>query len=315
MRSLDNERMNSPPRRSWIPRPLTAVLWGVFAVALALLAWGYAYAQQRTAAIRYAEAARGSVIPNSPPPWWPAALPHARWLWPVESIDMFRRKDCDLRHIRALSEVSELSIGCEIGEVGFRDIRSFTKLEVLNAPHARISHSGIRALKECRRLRTIILGTDLINDEGLGLLVGLPVEGLYINNAPVTDEGLKHLASLPLKGLKLRNTKVTDEGLKSLRGLPLFILDLGNTEITDRGIQELVHLPLHTIYLDSTAVTARGLRLLEGVPHLEIVVVSMLPPNDLEVLRTSPLLKKVNFDARSPTRQPPASVTADRGNE
>lgn len=109
----------------------------------------------------------------------------------------------------------------------------------------KISNEGLAVLRGMALTDLCISGSELITDDMIGYLEGLPLVRLSLGDSNLTDVGLELLRGRPLKCLEIPGTQVTDTGLEHLYGMPLASLDLGRTQITGSGLVELAeHIPL-----------------------------------------------------------------------
>ncbi len=158
------------------------------------------------------------------------------------------------------------------------------------ADNALLAH--LAALKELRRLD---LSNADIDDEGLRLIVHLPLRELWLQETKITDASaatlskiksldfvqlnattvsdafLERLESLPeLEDLGLRGTRVTGAGMKYLARHPrLEKLDVYSTEVDDLGVAQLVDCQsLIDVGLSMTKVTDAVFQHLDRLPNL-----------------------------------------------
>lgn len=90
--------------------------------------------------------------------------------------------------------------------------------------------------------RRLSLGSNLVTDEGLAALRGMPLKTLSLSNCKwLRDEALHHLEGMPLSALDLASCySITDEGLRLLHWLPLTFLDLTRCPlVTPAGLAQL----------------------------------------------------------------------------
>jgi len=213
----------------------------------------------------------------------------------VRTLKLGCATDEVLRHVAALSELHELSLGESdqvsnlsplffsfhgFSEAGFTSIwrvtdeglghlsrlKSLQRLTLQRCTN--ITSEGLRALCSLHALETLDL-TSCVNvtDEAMRYVSALPaLRELVLQDCGVTDAGLRHLSTLPfLTKLWLNGCRVTDEGLCHVsRLLSLQNLALSCCKITDDGMLHLARLPvLQTLDLRGCGkITPKGLSVL-----------------------------------------------------
>jgi hypothetical protein len=123
-------------------------------------------------------------------------------------------------------------------------------------------------------VRTVLLASTAISDQGLSHLRGLQVEELDLFRTSVSNEGMAHLAGLPLRRLTLTGTAIDDDGLAKLADLPLVHLRLANTTVGDAGLEHLSRMRLMRLDLARTRLTDDGLEALLTIQSLQMIDVS-----------------------------------------
>src|SRR3569623_2003153 len=187
-------------RRSWIPRPLPALLIGTVVLISVGVACGIVYARNRTAAIVYARSHGGNVefleMSASRPSWFP----DAEWARTVDQVWVADPEACDLRRLSALHEARGLYLlGCRFAPKGFDAILRFGRLEQLF-----VSSTGdiaIEGFSHCPRLRSLACQSVRITDAGLRELGRLPLTELDLTQVPLTDDALRSFAGSGLQAI------------------------------------------------------------------------------------------------------------------
>lgn len=113
-------------------------------------------------------------------------------------------------------------------------------------------------------------GRGMMSVNGLGALLGMPLQSLSLCGEDFTDEGLEYLLGVPMTSLALYGASITDAGMSLLSGFSLTSLDVRCTKITDAGLPFILGMPLRELCLDETEITFEGLKVLKDLP-LEVL--------------------------------------------
>jgi hypothetical protein len=112
-----------------------------------------------------------------------------------------------LSQLQGLSELQKLSLSrTAVDDRSLQFLRGMPRLAELNLfGNDRITDEGMRALSQCRSLRTIKLQETRVGDEGLRQLKGLSaLQEIWLDGTQVTEAGLRELeAARP--GIKIRH--------------------------------------------------------------------------------------------------------------
>ncbi|MGI9444198.1 MAG: hypothetical protein ACR2N1_17130 [Rubripirellula sp.] len=171
-------------------------------------------------------------------------------------------------HIRALTQVDQLSIvrlytrigdeeliaaaKLEVSELAFTTFKSTEKtaeiMRTLKASRLQFSLSGIKdddlkwiSGNKTPTLRININSSTELTDEGMRFLENADITSLSINNSGITAKAMRHLGTLTnLETLMITNDPIDDDSLKHLSNLQnLRTLRLQGTEVTGDGMAKL----------------------------------------------------------------------------
>lgn len=122
----------------------------------------------------------------------------------------------------------EVDLRAPINDEVFLLVGRLPELQKLLAKGPDVKDSSLGALKGLKNLRTIDFDQADVGDEGLAMLVDLPLVDINLKLTNVRDEGVKHLASIKtIRNMRLIKTKVTDAGVAHLKDHPAIeFLDL-----------------------------------------------------------------------------------------
>lgn len=160
----------------------------------------------------------------------------------------------------------------------------------------------VAALKELRELDLSNAGID---DEGLRLIVHLPLRELWLQETNITDASAATLSKMvSLDFLQLNATSVSDSFLARLAPLPtLENLGLRGTRVTGAGMKYLSRHPkLKTLDVYSTAVDDSGVAHLAACQSLVDLGLSMTKVSNavFQHLDNLPNLTNVDLNANAP---------------
>ncbi len=171
-------------------------------------------------------------------------------------------------HIRALTQVDQLSIVRLYTQIGDEELIAAAKLEVselafttfkstektaeimrtVKASRLQFSLSGIKdddlkwiSGNKTPTLRININSSTELTDEGMRFLENADITSLSMNNTGITAKAMRHLGTLTnLETLMITNDPIDDESLKHLSNLQkLRTLRLQGTEVTGDGMAKL----------------------------------------------------------------------------
>ena len=171
-------------------------------------------------------------------------------------------------HIRALTQVDQLSIvrlytrigdeeliaaaKLEVSELAFTTFKSTEKtaeiMRTVKASRLQFSLSGIKdddlkwiSGNKTPTLRININSSTELTDEGMRFLENADITSLSMNNTGITAKAMRHLGTLTnLETLMITNDPIDDESLKHLSNLQkLRTLRLQGTEVTGDGMAKL----------------------------------------------------------------------------
>lgn len=125
-----------------------------------------------------------------------------------------------LAHIDTLEYIA--LNGAAITDSGVSQLLRLPALECLDLSRTDVSGEAFRDSAQCNSLLVLFLDRTNIDDEGLELLLHLPLAELHLNNTRITDAGLLHLEHMStLKTVSLLNTKTSPGARKRLRAILL----------------------------------------------------------------------------------------------
>ncbi|MBL9161307.1 MAG: hypothetical protein JNL18_01050 [Planctomycetaceae bacterium] len=236
-------------------------------------------------------------------------LDRTRGLDPLSTVDALQ--DDDLRHLRALAEVKQLTLEARdaFTDEGMAYLSNLTKLQSLNLRRTRINGSGLASLKHLPDLRDIDLSycSQLANDSLVHLVECPSLESLTLDQwgrHRTLDDKWKHAlrhrrayreVNIPIDDELAQNRGGVDNTalqhigrIKSLRRLSLRLSSLTDAGLTAlQGLQQLEELDL-----SYTTVSGDGLRALARLPNLRRLVLDFtyLGDEDLSVIKDFPQL-------------------------
>ncbi len=163
-------------------------------------------------------------------------------------------------------------IDTRVSDAGLKHVATFANLIQLLLNRTRVTNVGLSQLAGLRKLDTLGLDGEQIDNTTLETL-----HGIGLLHALTRAEG-KHQArpksAEEVVSLNLGGTRISDRGLKELSGFKnLISLDLQFTAVTDVGLKELVHFKNLTMLQVKLRVTDEGLRhlaALEALTYLDL---------------------------------------------
>lgn len=249
-----------PPKRRWFQFRLRTLLIIVLVLSLPLswFAWKMEKARRQRTTIIEIESLGGRVIYD-----WQADLHH----W-----DAMQRPDHSWQRRLFGDDFCDQAYSATLRGPEFFDSR----LDLLK---------GLDGLKWVIVRDARVMGSGLASLRGIACL-----EGVSVDNCPLTDDGLKHLQECSdLECVCLRKTEISGDGLKYLAGLTsLRRLWLDDCRITDAGLRHLEPLfCLEELWLDNTLISDDGLTYVKGLPNLKYLKIrnTKVTPEGVEHLR------------------------------
>jgi hypothetical protein len=246
--------------------------------------------------------------------WTTAGLKELAPLQKLQVLDTDGSDAC-LKELRALKQLTQLMVHCDVvdpgvpqrnlftvTDVGLKELAAFRHLRSLTLAHATVTDAGLKELAPLTELHTLDLDGVQVKAAGLKALAGLKqLETLSLSRTEVTDADLDGLAALKgLKSLKLSsNYEISGAGLKKLSVLPqLQTLDLSYTSI--KNIDELRSLPqLRTLNL--SAVPLEKIQTLADCKRLQTVALGPnVPEAEVARLQKAAPGLKITYHRRPP---------------
>lgn len=193
--------------------------------------------------------------------------------------------------------------GTDFGDADIDLIRTYDKLEVIDASRSELTNAGLPALSNLNQLRglSLYLGFTNISSEGLSELQRLSqLESLDVGQTLCDDRAVSELSKLrKLHTLRLASTQVTATGLAEFAGHPrLQVLDLSSNNVDDTWIDALATLPdLRRLDLSATQVGQAHLKGLDRLTSLEELDLSFTKTTDsaLPALENLTQLQKLDL--------------------
>ncbi len=158
----------------------------------------------------------------------------------LESPDV---DDALMENLGRIQSLSHLHLPhAKITDAGLKAVAQLPELWSLRVTAHDLTVSCARKLRECAKLRFVVLDTDAsVTDDWVAELVHERLEGIELINSAVTDEGVATIQKVcpNTKRLSLAGSRITDRCLPTLSlMLELGHLDLSNTAITDAGLEQ-----------------------------------------------------------------------------
>ncbi len=159
------------------------------------------------------------------------------------SIEMVQLiTDDNLRHLKVLTKLEQLSLPRQIGDAGMANIAGLAKLKDLNIYDSRITDLSMDYIANLSNMEKLVISANNITDAGVAKLAGLNrVTILNLSSTKITDAGIRHLAGMQgLQKLFLFRTNITDAAVDDLlKFRNLDRLNIQATKITQAGYQRL----------------------------------------------------------------------------
>ncbi len=159
------------------------------------------------------------------------------------SIEMVQLiTDDNLRHLKVLTNLEQLTLPRQIGDAGMANIVGLHKLRDLNIYDSKITDASMGYIKNLKDMQKLIISANDIGDAGVAQLAGLTnVTILNLSSTKISDAGIHHLTSMSgLQKLFLFRTNITDAAVPDLLKFKhLDRLNIQATGITPAGYQQL----------------------------------------------------------------------------
>lgn len=210
----------------------------------------------------------------------------------MENVVMVSLAACDvsdagLRHLEPVRTIRRLKVDSLRGPVtgnGLACVAGMSDLEELVCEVHSESRTAIDAIRQCRKLRKLVLHHSNLSDADLARLTTLQqlrsfdvtdcpissgirviehwplIEELVLSNSQLSDDALPILRqSHSLKRLYLSGTKLTDEAFAALSGHPnVEMLVVGNSSMTPSIVRHLRKIPRLESVMLANVTAARG---------------------------------------------------------
>ena len=173
--------------------------------------------------------------------------------------------------------------GCGMSDGDLAALAGMKRLDLLRLERTGITDAGLVHLESLASLFSLYIGNPGVTDEGLRRLNGLThLESLNLVESRVTGVGLSLLVGMPLNELWLSSTLITDPEMATvaqLTHLRRLILSY-NPGLTDAALLPLRTLPdLRVLNVTATAITPEGIAALrQAVPTLSQVTTQFRVP-------------------------------------
>ncbi len=126
--------------------------------------------------------------------------------------------DADLELLSGFPQLSQLKLGCEVGDVGMTHIAGAQSLEFLNLPEGRFHDESLALLSQLPRLKQLRFHSPNVTDAGMQSIAGLPsLRYLHLIACPITADGLAHLHGMSeLQSFYLDGSDIDDAAIYEL---------------------------------------------------------------------------------------------------
>lgn len=137
-------------------------------------------------------------------------------------------------------------------------------------------------LKSHPYLKYIDISDNKITDQGVKLLMTVPINELYLDGNKITDAGAKELVYYTGFHLSLTDSNITSDGAAELaKNTSIRWLEIGGNPIGDSGATAFINnQTLESLFLDKTNITAQAVIDLMQNKKLQVLELSRNPLGD-----------------------------------
>jgi hypothetical protein len=184
--------------------------------------------------------------------------------------------DDGMRSVGTHVTLKQLRLNSSVSAKGLAELVRLTSLEVIWIDR-RLNDEDMRFIGQLRNLRVLKRGLFDLTETGLRSMKDMKrLQSLDLENTAATDAGMVYVAQMSGLECLFLSPRISDAGVSQLSGLAgLKTLGLSGAKVTDEALKNVKTLAeLRTLWLSDTRVTARGIAQLRGMKKLERVGVS-----------------------------------------